>query len=86
MSATTETRARKRIRKHLESHGLTLLDAYWVPLSMGAEMSGGCAGGWEVYTTDDQCFIGENVDELLGYIDDHARPAPVPVQEQGDRA
>lgn len=75
MTAATETRARKLIRKHLATYGLELAEAHWDPLSMGSEMSGGCDGGWTVYTTDDQHFIGENVDELLGYIDDHASPA-----------
>lgn len=59
---------------------------------MGSEMQGGCDGGWHVFSTDDQFFMGENVDELLGYIDDHCVPLddedrpPVLARSEGQEA
>jgi hypothetical protein len=48
----SETRARRRIRKAIESRGFTVESIEWEPWYDGGEMSGIC-GGWSVTTTED---------------------------------
>lgn len=77
----SETRARRRIRKAVESRGYGVLDMEWEPIYHGGEMSG-LSGGWTV-TTDAAWiqntnygneFIGLSVEEVLADIDcDHYR-------------
>lgn len=74
--AHTETRARRRIRKAVESRGYTVLDIEWEPWGAAAEKEG-IPGGWTVLTTaplhpntnyGDEVY-GLSVDEVLADID-----------------
>jgi hypothetical protein len=46
-SATTESRARRKIREAIEAKGWTVLRMEWEPIRAGAEKSGP-EGGWYV--------------------------------------
>lgn len=72
----SESRARQRIRKAVESRGCSVLSMEWEPWYVGGEMSGVC-GGWTVVTDaplhpntnyGDEA-TGLNVEEVLADID-----------------
>lgn len=77
----TETRARRRIRKAVESRGYQLVHLEWEPWSNGGEKSGIC-GGWygrldrptapNIHPGDD--IVGLTVEELLAHIDQFVPP------------
>lgn len=72
----SETRARKRIRKAVESRGYGVMSLTWEPWYDGGEMSGTC-GGWKLILDRDyimDVFPGNDlyalkVEEMLAQID-----------------
>lgn len=65
-----ETRARRRIRRAVESRGRTLRTLEWEQPYMGGEMEGVCGGWWG--TTDDERYpevMGLNVDDVIACVD-----------------
>lgn len=80
----TETRARRRIRKAVQSRGHEVESIDWEPWYLGGEMEGTC-GGWLVTTLRDflpntspgnEC-CGYDVEQTLAHID-WAMPTPEP--------
>lgn len=77
-----ETRARRRIRKAVESRNYSIKELAWEPIYNAGEMCG-LAGGWELVV--DRPFLertwpgndlgGLNVEELLADIDHWLEPA-----------
>ncbi len=76
-----ETRARKRIRKAVETRGYDVVSIEWEPWYDGGEMSGIC-GGWTVMTNaplwpntnyGDDAY-GLNIEEVIASIDWGIRP------------
>jgi hypothetical protein len=87
-----ETRARRRIRKAVESRGYKVLNIEWEPIYQGGEMSG-LSGGWtvttdaplKVHTNYGDEFIGLSVEEVLADIDcDLWRTPPCPCYPDDD--
>lgn len=76
MNEQVETRARRRIRKAVESRGFKVTDMEWEPWGQAAEMCG-IPGGWTVKTDapfwertnyGNEC-CGLSVEEVLAEID-----------------
>lgn len=78
----SETRARRRIRKAVESRGCAVVSIEWEPWSAGAEMEG-IHGGWHVITDAPlhpntnygNDAHGLSIEEVLADIDWTIRPA-----------
>jgi hypothetical protein len=88
----SETRARRRIRKAVESRGYGVKSIEWEPVYYGGEMDGAC-GGWALttdrphvpntYPGDD--LYGFTVEMMLAEIDEWLRPAEPCACDQGIR-
>jgi len=72
----SETRARHRIRRAVESRGFRIESIEWEPIYYGGEMDGMC-GGWEIVldrpyvpnTSPGDDLFGLNVEEVLAAVD-----------------
>lgn len=87
-----ETRARRRIRRAVESRGFKVLSIDWEPWYNGGEMSGICGGWtvltdrpWEPNTNYGDEAMGLSVAEVLAWIDYFFKPSEPCGCYPGDR-